>query len=837
MSENKFTPRAEEALRLSQEAAEELGHGYVGSEHLLLGLIREEDGVAHRVLSEFGVTDEMVCSVLQRSVGKGVSGAAPSQGLTPRAKSVVELAVSEAARMGSASIGTGHLLMGLLREGGNMGLRILRTVGVDPNKMYSAILKKAETAPKAAAGASAGREGDKKNKALAEYTRDLTEAARSGKLDPVIGRDKEIQRVIQILSRRSKNNPVLIGEPGVGKTAIAEGLAERIASGDVPEELLDKRVLSLDLSGMVAGTKYRGEFEERIKNTLNEVKKDGNVILFIDELHTIVGAGSAEGAVDAANILKPALSRGEIRVIGATTLNEYRKYIEKDAALERRFQPVTVGEPTPEATLEILKGLRDRYEAHHKLTITDEALDAAVQLSKRYIGDRFLPDKAIDLMDEAASQVRMAAEASSPDLKALEEKIAALHREKSEAVTAQDFEKAAQLRDIEKNYQEQVDIERENWRKSLSQNRGTVTADDIAKVVAGWTGIPVTRLTEDESMRLLKLEEKLHQRVVGQDDAVTAVAKAIRRSRVGLKDPKRPIGSFLFLGPTGVGKTELCKTLAEAMFGDENAMVRIDMSEYMEKHTVSRLIGSPPGYVGHEEGGQLTEKVRRKPYSVVLFDEIEKAHEDVWNILLQILEDGVVTDSQGRRVDFKNTVIVMTSNVGARNITADAAKLGFDGKEKDEKEDEEARFARIREAVMADLKHTFRPEFLNRIDEIIVFRQLTQENIVEIARRMLAITGKRMAQQGIALAMDDDAVEALAKDGFDPQYGARPLRRAIQNQVEDAVAEQMLEGQLKSGDTARICLRDGKVVIAKDAAEAAAPAETPAEDAKTPAGK
>ena len=837
MSENKFTPRAEEALRLSQEAAEELGHGYVGSEHLLLGLIREEDGVAHRVLSEFGVTDEMVCSVLQRSVGKGVSGAAPSQGLTPRAKSVVELAVSEAARMGSASIGTGHLLMGLLREGGNMGLRILRTVGVDPNKMYSVILKKAETAPKAAAGASAGREGDKKNKALAEYTRDLTEAARSGKLDPVIGRDKEIQRVIQILSRRSKNNPVLIGEPGVGKTAIAEGLAERIASGDVPEELLDKRVLSLDLSGMVAGTKYRGEFEERIKNTLNEVKKDGNVILFIDELHTIVGAGSAEGAVDAANILKPALSRGEIRVIGATTLNEYRKYIEKDAALERRFQPVTVGEPTPEATLEILKGLRDRYEAHHKLTITDEALDAAVQLSKRYIGDRFLPDKAIDLMDEAASQVRMTAESSSPDLKALEEKISTLHREKNDAIAAQDFEKAAQLRDIEKNYQEQVDIERENWRKSLSQNRGTVTADDIAKVVAGWTGIPVTRLTEDESMRLLKLEEKLHQRVVGQDDAVTAVAKAIRRSRVGLKDPKRPIGSFLFLGPTGVGKTELCKTLAEAMFGDENAMVRIDMSEYMEKHTVSRLIGSPPGYVGHEEGGQLTEKVRRKPYSVVLFDEIEKAHEDVWNILLQILEDGVVTDSQGRRVDFKNTVIVMTSNVGARNITADAAKLGFDGKEKDEQEDEDARFARIREAVMADLKHTFRPEFLNRIDEIIVFRQLTQENIVEIARRMLAVTGKRMAQQGITLAMDDDAVEALAKDGFDPQYGARPLRRAIQNQVEDAVAEQMLEGQLKSGDTARICLRDGKVVIAKDAAEAAAPAETPAEDAKTPAEK
>ena len=836
MSENKFTPRAEEALRLSQEAAEEMGHGYVGSEHLLLGLIREEEGIAHRVLSEYGVTDEMVCDVLQRSVGKGLSGTAPSQGLTPRAKSVVELAVSEAARMGSSYIGTEHLLMGILREGGNMALRILRTMGVDPKKMYSSIVQKLNDTPHTVtSGAStANRESDKKNKTLAEFTRDLTEAARAGKLDPVIGREKEIQRVIQILSRRTKNNPVLIGEPGVGKTAIAEGLAERIASGDVPEELLDKKILSLDLSGMVAGTKYRGEFEERIKNTLAEVKKAGNVILFIDELHTIVGAGSAEGAVDAANIIKPALGRGEIRVIGATTLNEYRKYIEKDAALERRFQPVTVGEPTPEATLEILKGLRDKYESHHKLTITDEALEAAVQLSKRYIGDRFLPDKAIDLMDEAASQVRMTAEASSPDLKALEEKITALHREKTEAVAAQDFEKAAQLRDIEKNYQEQVEIERDNWRKQLAQNRGNVTADDVAKVVAGWTGIPVTRLTEDESMRLLKLEEKLHQRVVGQDEAVNAVAKAIRRSRVGLKDPKRPIGSFLFLGPTGVGKTELCKTLAEAMFGDENAMVRIDMSEYMEKHTVSRLVGSPPGYVGHEEGGQLTEKVRRKPYSVVLFDEIEKAHEDVWNILLQILEDGIVTDSQGRKVDFKNTIIVMTSNVGAKNITADAARLGFDGSEKGEKESEEVRFDRIRDAVMADLKRTFRPEFLNRIDEIIVFRQLTEDNIRQIARRMLDVTGARMAQQGITLAADDDAVAELARDGFDPQYGARPLRRAIQSMVEDAVAEKMLEGQLKSGDTAHVRLRDGKVVIESEAAPAAeAPAETP----KTPAEK
>ena len=828
--ENQFTPRAEEALRLAQEAAEEMGHGYVGTEHILLGLMREEDGIAHRVMREYGMTEDMICTVLERSVGKGLSGAAPSQGLTPRAKSAVELAVSEAMRMGAACIGTEHLLMGLLREGSNMAIRVLETVGIDPKKMYSSIVQKINEGPRAAAGGSmplSHREDGKKGKTLAEFTRDLTEAARQGKLDPVIGREKEIQRVIQILSRRTKNNPVLIGEPGVGKTAIAEGLAQRIAAADVPEELLDKRVLSLDLSGMVAGTKYRGEFEERIKKTIDEVKKAGNVILFIDELHTIVGAGSAEGAVDAANILKPALSRGEIRVVGATTLNEYRKYIEKDAALERRFQPVTVAEPTPETAIEILKGLRDKYEAHHKLTITDEAVEAAVRLSVRYINDRFLPDKAIDLMDEAASRVRMDAESASPELKSLEEKIAALRKEKAEVLAAQDYEKAAQLRDIEQNYLEQADIERENWRKNLAVNRGTVGEEDIAKVVAGWTGIPVTRLTEDESQRMLKLEEVLHQRVVGQDEAVTAVAKAIRRSRVGLKDPKRPIGSFLFLGPTGVGKTELCKALAEVMFGSENDMIRIDMSEYMEKHTVSRLVGSPPGYVGHEEGGQLTEKVRRKPYSVVLFDEIEKAHEDVWNILLQILEDGIVTDSQGRRVDFKNTIIVMTSNVGARNITAADKPLGFDGRETEA--DEKARFDRIKQAVMDELRRTFKPEFLNRIDETIVFRQLTEEDIRRIAQRMLEITGKRMAQQGITLLADDEAVTALAKDGFDPQYGARPLRRAIQNEVEDAVAEQMLEGKLQSGDTAHICLQDGKVTIEKAAASAQeAPADTAA---------
>ena len=812
MPDIRFTPEAQTAVEFAHQAAAEMGHSYIGTEHLLLGLLRQEGGVAARALQEQGLRDEMVTDILQRTMGRGLSGADP-QSLTPRCRTALELAAGEAGAQGA--IDTAHLLLGLLREGNNTALRILRTVGIDPRQLSAALRRKmAETAPAPAANAGAAPRDKKSGKTMEEFTRDLTAAAREGKLDPVIGRSEEIQRVVQILSRRTKNNPVLIGEPGVGKTAIAEGLAERIVSADVPEELLDKRILSLDLSGMVAGTKYRGEFEERIKNTLEEVKKAGNVILFIDELHTIVGAGSAEGAVDAANILKPALSRGEIRVIGATTLNEYRKYIEKDAALERRFQPVTVGEPSREASIQILMGLKDRYEQHHHLTITDEAVKAAVELSARYINDRYLPDKAIDLMDEAASRVRLAAEAMSPDLKSLEEKITTLHREKSQAIAAQDYEKAAQLRDIEKNYQEQVDIERENWRRQLSQSRGTVTADDIASVVSGWTGIPVTRLTEDEGQRLLHLEDTLHQRVVGQDEAVAAVARAIRRGRVGLKDPKRPIGSFLFLGPTGVGKTELCKTLAEAMFGDENAMIRIDMSEYMERHTVSRLVGSPPGYVGHEEGGQLTEKVRRKPYSVVLFDEIEKAHEDVWNILLQILEDGVVTDSQGRRVDFKNTVIVMTSNVGARAITAaETAPLGFAAGE-EEKEDA-GRFDRIREAVMAELRRTFKPEFLNRIDDTIVFRQLTEEDIVRIARGMLDRTAARMAEQAITLTADDDAVAALAKGGFDPQYGARPLRRAIQNTVEDAVAELMLEGKLKSGDTARATLRDGKVVIEK----------------------
>ena len=819
MNENKFTPRAEEALRLSQEAAGELGHGYVGTEHLLLGLIREEEGLAHTVLTEAGLTDDMIVEIIKRSVGVGLPGSNPAQGLTPRAKRVVEIAMEDSMRGGYNYVGTEHLLAGILREGNNMAVRILRTAGVDARHLYTALMQKLNETPRgkaaeAKAASTAAREDNSgKNKTLKEFTRDLTADARAGKLDPVIGRDEEIQRVIQILSRRTKNNPCLIGEPGVGKTAIAEGLARKIVMGDVPDDLLDKKILSLDLSGMVAGTKYRGEFEERIKKALEEVKKAGDVILFIDELHTIVGAGSAEGAVDAANIIKPALGRGEIRVIGATTLNEYRKYIEKDAALERRFQPVTVGEPSQEASLEILKGLREKYEQHHKLHITDEALEAAVSLSARYINDRFLPDKAIDLMDEAASRVRMETEEISPELKSLEEKIAALAKDKNAAIEKQDYETAAQLRDIEKNYQDQVEIERDKRRKNNTQHR-PVTAEDIAAVVSGWTGIPVTRLTEDEGQRLLHMEETLHERVVGQDEAVKAVARAIRRGRVGLKDPKRPIGSFLFLGPTGVGKTELCKSLAEAMFGDENAMIRIDMSEYMERHTVSRLIGSPPGYVGHEEGGQLTEKVRRKPYSVVLFDEIEKAHEDVWNILLQILDDGRITDSQGRTVDFKNTVIVMTSNIGAKALTAAGAKLGFSAEEHRDPDAEKV-FERAKETVMGELRQTFRPEFLNRIDDIIVFRSLSEEDIREVARRMLRTVSARMETMGIHLDASDEAVAELAKEGFDPKYGARPLRRAIQSKVEDAVAEKMLDGTLQNGDTARLTVENDQLCVTK----------------------
>ena len=818
MNENKFTPRAEEALRLSQEAAGDLGHGYVGTEHLLLGLIREEDGIAHSVLMEAGLNDEMIVEIIKKSVGAGLPGSNPAQGLTPRAKRVVEIAMEDSIRGGFNYVGTEHLLAGILREGNNMAVRILRTAGVDARQLYSALMQKLKDLPRAkseeSTRSSPSAKDDSKAKTLREFTRDLTADARSGRLDPVIGREEEIQRVIQILSRRTKNNPCLIGEPGVGKTAIAEGLAEKIVLGDVPDNLLDKKLLSLDLSGMVAGTKYRGEFEERIKKVLEEIRKAGNVLLFIDELHTIVGAGSAEGAVDAANILKPALSRGEIQVIGATTLNEYRKYIEKDAALERRFQPVQVGEPSQEATLEILKGLREKYERHHSLQITDEALEAAVKLSVRYINDRFLPDKAIDLMDEAASRVRMETEEVSPELKSLEEKLSAVSKDKEDAISQQDFETAAKLRDIERDYRDQVEQERDKRRKRNQQHR-PVTAEDIAAVVSGWTGIPVTRMTEDEGERLLHMEDTLHERVVGQDEAVRAVARAIRRGRVGLKDPKRPIGSFLFLGPTGVGKTELCKSLAEAMFGDENAMIRIAMSEYMERHTVSRLIGSPPGYVGHEEGGQLTEKVRRKPYSVVLFDEIEKAHEDVWNILLQILDDGRITDSQGRTVDFKNAVIVMTSNIGAKSLIAAGGRLGFSAEEPGSDPDAEKRFRQAKETVLAELRQTFRPEFLNRIDDIIVFRPLTEQDIQEVARRMLKAVSARMEAMGIHLDASDEAVAELAKEGFDPKYGARPLRRCIQSKVEDAVAERMLDGTLQTGDTAKLTVENQQILVSK----------------------
>ena len=664
-------------------------------------------------------------------------------------------------------------------------------------------------------------ESGKRGRGLAEFARDLTAMARMGQLDHVIGRDTEITRAVQILSRRTKNNPVLIGEPGVGKTAVAEGLAQKIAAAEVPDELMDKRLLSLDLSAMVAGTKYRGEFEERVKALLDEVRREGNVILFLDELHTIVGAGSAEGAVDAANILKPALGRGELRVVGATTLAEYRRYIEKDAALERRFQPITVGEPTEEQALAILRALRPRYESHHRLKISDEALAAAVTLSRRYITGRFLPDKAVDLMDEAASRVRMGTRPDSPELRAMEAKAAEAERDRTAAVAEQNYERAAMLRDVEHSCREQAEQEREALRRAKREKQRTVGEEDVAAVVSAWTGVPVTRLTEDEGERLLRLEDTLHARVVGQDEAVREVARALRRARAGLRDPKRPVGSFLFLGPTGVGKTELCRALADAVFGDEEALVRLDMSEYMERHTVSRLVGAPPGYVGYDEGGQLTEKVRRRPWSVVLFDEIEKAHEDVWNLLLQILEDGVLTDAQGRRVDFRNTVLVMTSNVGAKAITSSAAKLGFA-----QAEDSDGGFARVKETVMAELRATFKPEFLNRIDSTVVFRRLSRADVSAIARRMLKATVQRAAALGVTLTVEDAAVERIADEGFDPLYGARPLRRVIRAEVEDAVAELLLSGALHAGDAARIAAEDGTLRVLREEPSIPAAAET-----------
>ncbi len=822
-SEDRFTEKAKQALALAQEAATSLGHGYIGSEHILLGLSREETGVAAKVLREAGLDSNLIYELIEKYVGKGDRGEMPAQGLTPRAKRIIELAVADAAKLRHNYVGTEHLLMGILREPDSVAAKIITSTGVDLNKLYTDIMDifNSNNYNRTRATAGSARQNVKRGdtKTLDQYGRDLTEAAAKGQLDPVIGREKEIQRVVQILSRRTKNNPVLIGEPGVGKTAIVEGLAQRINVGDVPENLRDKRVVTLDLSGMLAGTKYRGDFEERIKTCIEEVQKAGNVILFIDELHTIIGAGAAEGAIDASNILKPALSRGELQVIGATTLNEYRKYIEKDAALERRFQTVMVNEPTQEEAVQIIKGLRDKYEAHHKLRITDEAIEAAVEMSARYISDRYLPDKAIDLMDEAASRVRMQSLTTPPDVKELETRLEKLTAEKEEAVRNQLFEKAATLRDEENEVRGEINKIRKELDAHRSGEMRSVGKEDIAAVVSGWTGVPVTTLTEDESQRLMRMEEILHKRVIGQDEAVSAVARAIRRGRVGLKDPKRPTGSFLFLGPTGVGKTELCKAMAEAVFGDENAMIRVDMSEFMEKHTVSKLIGSPPGYVGYDEGGQLTEQVRRKPYSVILFDEIEKAHEDVFNIMLQIMEDGRLTDSQGRHVDFKNTIIVMTSNVGAKNLMQVKKPLGFSsGEETADTADMEA----IRDAVNKDLRATFRPEFLNRIDEIIIFHRLTKENIQSIAQNMLKTVSDRVESLGIHMEVEPAAVDILVEKGYDPAYGARPLRRTIQSQVEDNLAERMLEGTIREGDTALVRGVDGKIVVEKAPAAAVA---------------
>ena len=819
--QNRFTERAQQALTKAQEAAASFGHSYIGSEHLLLGLLREQGGPAAKALAACGVTDDALVKQIEELSGRGTPDSAAPQGMTPRTKRIIELSIQSAAQMGTNYVGTEHLLLGLLREGQNVALTALANLKVTPQMVaekLSEVLGGVQQGEGPGAAGASGKSGD----ALEQFGRDLTAAAREGKLDPVIGRSKEIQRVIQILSRRTKNNPALIGDPGVGKTAVVEGLAQKIVAGDVPETLKDKRVVSLDLTGMIAGTKYRGEFEERIKKVIEELIAKKDTILFVDEMHMLMGAGAAEGAADAANILKPALSRGEVQVIGATTLDEYRKNIEKDAALERRFQPVQIDEPSPEDAVEILKGLRDRYEAHHRIKIPDEAIDAAVKLSVRYVSGRFLPDKAIDVIDEACSRVRLSTLTAPPDLKQLEDEIAAIAAKKEEAVKGQDYENAAKLRDEEKAKRDALEARKKEWSDEQTKTHGAVTTDDVAAVISGWTGVPVSQLTEDEGQRLLHLEDTLHKRVIGQNEAVTAVAKAIRRGRVGLRDPKRPIGSFLFLGPTGVGKTELSKALAEAMFGDENAMIRIDMSEYMEKHAVSRMIGSPPGYVGYDEGGQLSEKVRRHPYSVVLFDEIEKAHPDVFNILLQILEDGVLTDGQGRHVDFKNTIIIMTSNIGAQKITGKNRKsLGFG--EGDASEAERT-FEQIKEDVMGELKNAVRPEFLNRIDDIIVFNRLSEDEIAQIADNMLRQVAARMQDMEITMDWTDAAKKHLAKAGFDPIYGARPLRRAVTNEVEDLVAEESLEGHIKSGQHVTLDEADGKLVL-RQADSAVQPAE------------
>lgn len=788
---NSFTQKANDVLNLAIKAAENFGHTYIGTEHILIGVLKENTSYGAELLAEKGVTLEKIEELIKESTGVGNPTALSPNDFTPTAKRVLEVSFQLARGMRNSFVGTEHLLLALLRESDSGAVKLLSACDVDAEAFTEELVNDLARPNAEFRGSKNSKKGKSNTPTLDEFGTDLTEKARNGGIDPVIGREKEIERVIQILSRRTKNNPCLIGEPGVGKTAIAEGLALKIVKDEVPELLAGKKIVALDLTSMVAGTKYRGDFEERIKKAMDEVKNAKNVILFIDEVHTLIGAGAAEGAVDAANILKPALARGEIQVIGATTIDEYRKNIEKDAALERRFQSVMVGEPTEDETVEILKGLRDKYEAHHKVKIPDEAIESAVKMSSRYIADRFLPDKAIDLIDEAASRVRLKAFTAPPNLKSMEQEIKRLEQEKASAVKSQDFENAAKIRDKEKSLQTLLDEEKDKWKNRSGKDIKVVTTEDIANVVSSWSGIPVTQLTKEESERLLNMENILHERIVGQDKAVSAVAKAIRRGRVGIKNPNRPLGSFIFLGPTGVGKTELCKSLAEAMFGSEDAIIKLDMSEYMEKHTVSKLIGSPPGYVGFEEGGQLTEKIRRKPYSVVLFDEIEKAHPDVFNMLLQILEDGVLTDSKGRKVSFKNAIIIMTSNVGASKITGNNTSLGF-GENSDENKN-------IEELVMEDLKRTFKPEFLNRIDEIIVFNRLQKEDIKEIAKRMLKSLDKRLAEMDIELSFTDDAISAIADAGFDDVYGARPLRRAIQQKIEDPLSERMLEKKVVSG--------------------------------------
>lgn len=776
----------------------------------MLGLLSDTSTVAGAVLAAHNITYADIEEELKRSIGVGVPTELQPDDFTPRSKNILETSVAFARQMGQQLVGTEHVLLAIAREGSCSATLLLSRAGVSMQDIVNDV-SKALMGGTANAGTD-NKDGGKENESmLSQFGRDLTKLAKDGKIDPVIGRQKEIERVIQILSRRTKNNPCLIGEPGVGKTAIAEGLALKIVSGEVPELLKDKKIYSLDLTGMVAGTKYRGDFEERIKKVIDEVKNAKDVILFIDEVHTLIGAGSAEGAADAANILKPSLARGELQIIGATTIEEYRKHIEKDAALERRFQPVMVDEPSQEEAIEILKGIKDKYEAHHKVKITDEAIESAVKLSTRYIGDRYLPDKAIDLIDEAASRVRLRSYTAPSDLKELEDKKKSVEAEKLSAVNAQEFERAAALRDEERKLDKEIKDKKENWHDMAGKSHDEVTPADIADIVSSWTGVPVTQLSTEESDRLLHMEDELHRRIVGQDEAVEAVSRAIRRGRVGLKDPKKPIGSFIFLGPTGVGKTELCKALAAAMFGDENAMIRLDMSEYMEKHTVSRLIGSPPGYVGYDEGGQLTEKVRRKPYSVVLFDEIEKAHPDVFNMLLQILDDGVLTDGQGRRVDFKNCIIIMTSNVGAKLISQKQKAFGFAAGAKELEQNEKE----IKDAVMGELRNTFRPEFLNRVDDIIVFQRLTKENIKEIASRLLAVLQKRVEDMGIEVTFSDEAVSKIADAGFDDVYGARPLKRAIQSRIEDALSEEMLKGNVKKGGKYICNVKDDKFVFDK----------------------